>query len=261
MTDALTAPPLTTGRPSRGLAFAALLRADGLVLLHNRISSFVSILVPVAIVVATGLGARGARLGGPTVTIGLALTIGLMTSSLLGYAISMAQDRDAGVLQRLRVTPAATWLIITSRLVVQAIANLVVSVIVVIVGVILHGLKLTVGQYAMVLAVAILGAAVFLAIGQALVGVVNSATAVNALGRVLFVLLLLLGLLGATGILGDIVKTIAAWSPVGALMTLFSDVLGASAWSNQDTYALMACAGYVIVFAFIGIRWFRWESH
>lgn len=55
-------------------------------------------------------------------------------------------------------------------------------------------------------------------------------------------------------------KAIADWSPVGALITLFSDVLNQSAWSGQDTYSLLACVGYIIVFAPIGIRWFRWDS-
>lgn len=30
--------------------------------------------------------------------------------------------------------------------------------------------------------------------------------------------------------------------------------------SGQDANALLACFGYVVVFTFIGIRWFRWES-
>ena len=55
-------------------------------------------------------------------------------------------------------------------------------------------------------------------------------------------------------------KTIADWSPVGALMTLFSDVLNHSPWKGQDTYSLLACVGYSFVFAFIGIRWFRWNA-
>jgi ABC-2 type transport system permease protein len=239
----------------------SLLRADSVVLLRNRASGIATILLPVIIVFATGIGAKKtARLGGPDLTIGLALTIGLITSSLLGYAVGLAQDRQAGVLQRLRVTPTPTWMVMGSRLIVQVIANLVVSLVVLTIGVILHGLPLNVGQYALVLAVAILGAATFLAIGQALVGLVNSAGAVNGLGRALFAILLLLGLLGGTGLLGDTLKTVADWSPVGALMTLFADALASSPWSNHDTFSLLACVGYIMVFTFIGIRWFRWDA-
>ena len=66
--------------------------------------------------------------------------------------------------------------------------------------------------------------------------------------------------MGATGLLGDTIKVIANWSPVGALMTLFSDVLTWSQWSGQDTFALLVSVGFVILFTFIGIRWFRWSA-
>ena len=95
--------------------------------------------------------------------------------------------------------------------------------------------------------------------GQALVGLVRSVTTVNAAGRILFIVLILLGLLGASGILGDTLKNISTWSPVGALSQLFSAVLNLNSWSATDTGVLLACLGYIAVFGFIGIRWFRWD--
>lgn len=249
-----------TARPPLGLAMGSLLRADSIVMLNSKTSLVLSALLPIVILVATTFGKGQSRLGGSTLIVGLALTLGLLTSCLLGFTLALAHDRDIGVLQRLRVTPAPNWMIMTSRLIVQVATNLIASVIVVIVGAIVHGLTLNVGQYLLVIAVAILGAAVFLAIGQALVGLIRSTNAISAIGRLLMIALLLLGVLGGTGILGDTIKEISDWSPVGALMTLFSDVLNQSAWSGQDTGSLVACVAYVAVFAFIGIRWFRWES-
>lgn len=251
---------IDTARPPLGLAMGSLLRADTIVLLNSKTSIGISMLLPVAILVVTTFGKAQARLGGSSLIIGLALTLGLITSSLFGYTLTLAGDREAGVLQRLRVTPAPTWMIMTSRLLVQVIANLIASTVVVIVGAVVHGLTLNAGQYVLVLVVAVLGAAVFLAIGQTVVGLVKSTSAVNAISRLLMGLLIVLGLTGGTGLLGDTMKTIADWSPVGALMTLFSDVLNQSPWNVQDTYSLLACAGYIIVFAFIGVRWFRWDA-
>jgi ABC-2 type transport system permease protein len=246
--------------PPLGLALSSLLRADSIVLLNSRISVGLSTLLPIVLLVVTTFGKAPARLGGSSLIIGLALTLGLITSTLFGYAQTLAHDREVGVLQRLRVTPAPNWMIMTSRLVVQVATNLIASVVVVIVGAIVHGLTLNAAQYALVIAFAVLGAVMFLAIAQAVVGLVQSATAINAISRLLMIVLLLLGLLGRTGILGDTMKAIADWSPVGALMTLFSDVLNISPWSGQDTYSLLTCLGYSFVFAFIGIRWFRWNT-
>ncbi|MFJ3956606.1 ABC transporter permease [Arthrobacter sp. NPDC090010] len=256
----MTEPRNTSGRPPLGLVLGSLLRADATVLLRSRVAVTLSIVLPIVIVVVTTFGKAQSRLGGAQLIIGLALTLGLLTSCLLGYSLTLAHDREVGVLQRLRVTPAPTWMIMTSRIVVQVAVNLIASTVVVIVGAILHGLVLSGGQYALVVAIAALGAAVMLAIGQALVGLVKSSAAINAIGRLLFIVLVLLGVLGGTGILGDTVKTISQWSPVGALMTLFSDVLNQLSWSSQDGLALVACLGYVIVFSFIGIRWFRWNT-
>lgn len=238
----------------------SLLRADAIVLMRSRISTVLSLALPVVIIIVTSFNKNVNRLGNPSLVIGLAITLGLLASCLLGYSLGLARDREIGVLQRLRVTPAPTWTIMTSRIVVQIVTNLISSLIVLIVGVILHGLAPSFGQYVLVLVVAVLGAAVFLSIGQALVGLVPSTGAINAIGRILFILLVLVGILGGTGVLGDVIKSIAGWTPVGALMTLFSDVLNGTGWSDQDLYALLASLGYVIVFAFIGIRWFRWEA-
>lgn len=253
-------PPVSSYRPSVGLALRSLLRADLLVLLRSRVATVLSILLPLVIIIVTTFGKAETRLGGSAVIIGLALTIGLITSCLLGYSLTLARDREVGVLQRLRVSPAPTWTIMTSRLTIQVAANLIGSLVVIIVGAILHHLALTPPQYVLMLATAVLGAAVFLALGQALVALVRTTGAINATGRILFIVLLLTGLLGGSGILGDTMQSVADWTPVGALLILFSDALTAPAWSGQDTNALIACLGYVVVFTFIGIRWFRWET-
>jgi ABC-2 type transport system permease protein len=223
-----------------------------------------NIAVPIFILIITDLhlGNKGSGFtyGGTGFTIGLALTYGLMSSSLMGYSITIAHDRDAGVFQRLRVTPAPTWAIMISRLLVQIIVDLIMTVIVVIIGGIIHNVIFSPGEYLLLVCVSILGGAMFLAIAQAVVGLVRSAAVVNAVGRVFYIVFLLLGLLGSSGILGSTVHDISNWSPVGALINLYSRVLDISNWNGTDTYGLIATVGYIVVGAFIGIRWFRWES-
>ena len=115
--------------------------------------------------------------------------------------------------------------------------------------------------FGLVLLVSILAGAVFLSLAQALVGLVSSADSIQAVARVLFAVLILLGILGQTGALGAFWSSVARWSPVGAVMTLFAGVLNLHAWYSRDTLSLLACLGYIVVFAGIGIRWFRWDAH
>jgi ABC-2 type transport system permease protein len=248
-----------TGPPLR-LVMSSLLRADFVVLLKNRRALLISVVLPILILVSTDSSKATNSFGGSLFIIGLAIAYGLVANSILGYALAVARDRERGVFQRLRVTPAPTWTIMTSRLAMQVLANLLITVIVVIVGSQIHHVSLSAGTYGLVLVVSILGGAVFLSIGQALVGLVKSADSINAAGRVLVLGLILLSSLGQSGTLGDTWESIARWSPVGVVMTLFAAVLNLSAWDAHDSLALLACGGYIVVFAAVGIRWFQWDA-
>jgi len=237
-----------------------LLRADFVVFLKNRRALLISILLPVFVLVTTSSSPATRHFGGSVFIIGLAIAYGLAATSIMGYALTVARDRETGVFQRLRVTPAPTWTIMASRLAMQTVANLIIALTVVIVGTRMHHISPSAGQYALVLLVSILGGAVFLSIGQALVGLVKSAETINAAGRVLFIALVLLGTLGQSGALGGFWESIARWTPVGVVMTLFAGVLNLTAWYSRDTLSLLACGGYAIVFAGIGIRCFQWDA-
>jgi ABC-2 type transport system permease protein len=248
------APTVNAGRPNTRLIFASLWRADFIVLLKNRRSLVLSILLPYFILVSTNSKKGTAHLGGTLLVIGLSITYGIASTSIMGYPLAVARDREKGVFQRLRVTPATTWAIMASRLSVQVLANLVIALVVVILGARVHHLSLSIGQYGLVLLVSILGGAMFLCVGQALVALVKSSETVNSTARLVYIGLILLGLLGQGGTLGHAWGTVARWSPVGALMTLFAGVLNLSAWNSRDVESLLAAVGYIVVFGTVGTR-------
>jgi ABC-2 type transport system permease protein len=246
--------------PSLRTIFGALFRADFQVFLKHRRALVVSLLLPLFLLLSTNGVKATHKFGGAVFVVGLAIAYGLAATSIVGYALTMARDREKGVFQRLRVTPAPTWTIMTSRLVMQGVANLILSLLVVIIGCRMHNLSPTIGEYLLVLLVAELAGAVFLSIAQAMVGLVRSADTVQAIARVLLAILILLGTLGQSGALGNAWADIARWSPVGITMTLFAGVLNPHAWHSRDTISLVVAVGYIVVFAGIGIRWFQWEA-
>jgi ABC-2 type transport system permease protein len=246
--------------PSLRLVFTSLLRADFLVFLKHRRALIISMVLPVFVLLSTSGNKATQKFGGAEFVIGLAISYGLLSTAMIGYALTVARDREKGVFQRLRVTPAPSWTIMTSRLAMQVVANLIIAIGVVIIGSLIHHLSPSAGQYALVLLVSILAGAVFLSLAQALVGLVKSADTVQAVARVLFAVLILLGILGQSGALGSFWSSVARWTPVGAVMTLFAGVLNLHAWSSRETLSLLACLGYIVVFAGIGIRWFQWDA-
>ena len=262
----MTDSTLTATRPPIGLIFGSLFRADFTVLIRSARTLVLNLAVPLIVLIifslhtGQGKGSAASQLTTAGFDVGLALTYGLMSSSLIGYSVAIARDRDAGVFQRLRVTPAPSWAIMSSRILVQIVVNLIMTVIVIIVGVIIDHLNLTAGEYILVGLASILGGIMFLAIAQAVVGLVRSATAVNAIGRVLYIVFLLLGLLGSSGLLGDTVQSISDWTPGGAMINLYASAVSLTSWGSGQTTAIIAAVIYVVLGAFIGIRWFRWDS-
>ena len=247
-------------RPSPRTILASLLRADGVMLFRSRRSLLLSIALPVVLLFITDRSKTTHNLGGGRFVVALCICYGLMSTALMGYAVLTAQDRERGVFQRLRVTPAPTWAIMASRLAVRLLASLVIALAVVIVGSQMHHLALGAGAYALVLAVSVLAGAVFLAIGQALVGLVTAADTVNAAARILYIALIFIGLLGLANQLGPTLDAVARWSPVGVVMTAFAGVIDLSAWGARDSESLLACAGYIVACGATGIRWFRWDA-
>src|SRR3984893_14966292 len=61
---------------------------------------------PLAVLYGLSAGKPPAQLGGPIVNVAFALTLGIALIGILGYTASVARDRELGVFQRLRVTPA-----------------------------------------------------------------------------------------------------------------------------------------------------------
>lgn len=261
MTDTAIA---TSARPPLSLTFGSLLRADLTVLVRSWRSLMFSIILPLVPLIITAFetssSIAGAGIDAAAILIGVSITFGLLSSDLMGYSLGIARDRENGVFQRLRVTPAPTWTIMVSRLLTHLIVNVILTLVVTTIGAIVHGITLGIAQYLLLIPASLIAGAVFLSIGQALVGLLNTSTLVAAVGRFVFIALVLAGLLGVTGVLGDGFKTFSQWTPIGATVQLFHTAIALTGWTVTDTGAVLACLGYIAIFGFLGIRFFRWNA-
>jgi ABC-2 type transport system permease protein len=238
----------------------ALLEADLTVQLRNGRALLLTFFPPLAVLYGLFAGKRPAQLGGPIVNVAFALTLGIALIAILGYTASVARDRELGVFQRLRVTPAPTWTIMVSRLGVQIVSMLAMSVVVLVAAAVVENVSLDPAAYVLTLTIVIFSSAVFLGVGQALVGLIKSTDTVNAVGRLSFLPLVALGLFAHSTIFGTTFETIARWSPGGAVATLLAGAMHPAAWSGDTWWAFLASVLYAVVFAGIGIRWFQWST-
>jgi ABC-2 type transport system permease protein len=251
-------PPLRA--PALSEIVRALLEADFTVQLRNSRALVLSFALPLVLLYGLFANKRGIALGDPQFRLASALSLGIVSIAILGYSMTVARDREKGVFQRLRVTPAPTWTIMTSRLLVQVAAILVMALVLLVAAGLFVGVSLTPEAYLLTFIGVIFSSALFLSVGQALAGLVKSADTLSAVGRIAYVPLFALGLFGHSTIFGTTFEIVSRWSPGGTVETLLSGAMNPSSWNSDTWLALAASTAYSVVFAGIGIRWFQWGA-
>lgn len=235
-----------------------LLRADFTTQWRNRRSVILVLLVPVIILITWKPLIE--KFGGAGV-MSICITIGLIAIGLMGYSNTIARDRDKGIFQRLRVAPAPTWCIMVSRLIVQLAMILLLVILVFIVGYQYDGIALSTGAYLGGALTALVGGSVYLSLGQLIVGRVKSPESVNSATRLVYFLFIMVGML--SGFISEkytIVNDIVNWSPYGTVRVIVGAGLSPQTWTATTTKELLATFGYIVVFATLGIKWFKWDS-
>jgi ABC-2 type transport system permease protein len=235
----------------------ALLIADLKVQWHQRRSLLMTFIFPIGFLIS----GRDLipKIGGPAV-LAICIAIGLPAMGLMGYSMVIARDRETGVFQRLRTTPTAVSSIMGSRIVVQLGVTALMTLLTCGIAYEFDRISIPAASLPLVLLAALVGGLAFLALGQFVVALIKSAEAVSAVARLLYLLMAVIGGLGETGVMGPTVKQIVAWSPIGTTKAL---VLAAMSPGTLDSHAAAMFGltlAYGIVFAALGMRWFRWSA-
>lgn len=244
--------------PKTSQVMRTLLRADFTTQWRNRRSAVLVLLVPVIILISwKGLIEV---IGAPSV-VATCVTIGLIAIGLMGYTNSVARDRDKGIFQRLRVAPAPTWCIMASRLIVQLAMIALLILIVFIAGYKFDDIKLSAQAYIGCALTALVGGSVYLSLGQLIVGRVKSPESVNSTTRLIYFLFIMVGMF-STFLPAKYkeLKEIVQWSPYGTVKAIVAAGVMPSTWTITTTQELLVTIGYTIVFATLGIKWFKWDT-
>jgi ABC-2 type transport system permease protein len=178
------------------------------------------------------------------------------TSIAVSLPNTLVRDREIGWLRRVSTTPVSPSLLLATQLVLD-VAIAVVAIVIVLVGAVtIFGAPLTVGIPFFVLSI-LLAIAELFSLGMVVVALVPSQTVASTVAGLLFFLLLFLSGLWVQPVqISGPLQTIMWYSPSGAaaralLYSVFSET------PPVTTLVTMAC--YTVVFAFVAVRFFRWE--
>jgi len=241
--------------PSYQKVLQALFRADLRTQWRQRRAVIMSLLVPIIFVISwrsliPEIGAAG--------VLSICIAIGLPAIGLMSYSQTIARDRERGVFQRLRAAPIPTSAIMISRIGVQLVVVLFMTLATYIVGNVVDGIHLPIINIMLVLVAALIGGLSFLGLGQFVVGSIKSSEGVNAAARLIYFPLAIIGALGQVGLFGKLVETIVTYSPIGTTKTLLAGAMDIHSIGIATLWALLITLGYGIIFAAIGIKRFTW---
>lgn len=255
---------MATRVPTTSTALKSLLTADFTTQWRNRRAVVLTLVVPLIILISWKPLVK--IFGGPFV-LSNAITIGLVATGLMGYSNSIARDRDKGVFQRLRVAPIPSWCIMASRLLVQLAMILLITVLVFIIGKQQDHITLSTQGYIFTFFTAILSGALYLSVGQIIVGRIQNPETVNTVSRLIYFVFIMIGMLGEIYLsklsndqTGKIIHYLVVWSPYGTVKTILAAAMDPAKWNNDATQALLITIGYTIICTVLGVKWFKWNK-
>ncbi len=182
----------------------------------------------------------------------------IATAGLVSLSIQMAEYRDNGILRRLRATPISPVAILASQVTVLFCMALAGTVILILVGKIVYGLRFQ-GSYPQVVAAYLLGNCSFFGFGFLIASVMpNARTAQIAVMFLFYPMLFLSGAAIPREILPQTVRTIAQILPLTHVVILLRGVWQGSSLS-QFPLSIAYLSGLALICIVISNRTFRWE--
>ena len=184
----------------------------------------------------------------------------ILVISFMFIAVSLpntlVRDREMGWLRRVSTTPLHPSRLLAAQLIIDLVVAVAAVLIVILEGAVLFGATLHVQVLPFATSL-LLSIAELFSLGLLLVALVPTQAVGSAVaGVVTFALMFLSGLWVNPAQVGDPLRTIMNYSPSGAATRAVLE----SAFNGRPSYeGLLTMAVYTVIFAFVAIRYFRWE--
>lgn len=189
------------------------------------------------------------------------IALGVMSAGFVGLSIGIVEQRERGILKRLRSTPMPTAVFILSRAGVAALLILLITVILVAIGRVLYGVRIPTTSLPGVVLTLAVGTFCFCCLGFALSGVVRSANAAPAVANgIALPLQMISGIFFPVDQIPEGVLTVAKIFPVYHLAQALLDGFDPNGpVSGLDPTALAVMAAWGVAGLLVAVQAFHWE--
>ena len=241
---------------------AALLKVQAKLSFREPYALGVGVGLPAVLLVVFGFISKNVpgNVGGSGLTVIDLYIPTLMVISFIAIAISLpntlVRDREIGWLRRISTTPVHPSRLLAAQLILDLVLAAVAIVILIVGGTVIFGAPLSVGIPFFILSLA-LAIAVIFSLGLIVVALAPTQTIASAAGGVLFFALLFLSGLWVQPVqVGAPLSDIMWYSPSGAAVRA---ILYSVFHATPPVTTLVTLVGYTLLFAFVAVRYFRWE--
>lgn len=243
--------------------FSELLKVEGKLALREPQGVAVGIAVPAVLLVVFGLIGElsPGNVPGTTYTVidiyvPTLLVIAFIFTAIYILPFTMVRYREIGWLRRVSVTPAPPSRLLAAQLVIDLVVALAGIIMIILGSEFVFGASLDVDIPYFVLSI-VLSIAVMFSLGLVIAALARTQSTANGVaGGLVFLSMFFAGLWVQPSEVGGTLATIMYYSPSGAA----DRALLSSTFNAAPPYAaIVTMVVYTTVFAFIAIRYFRWE--
>jgi ABC-2 type transport system permease protein len=252
--------------------FRNLLQANFLMFVREKASLFWVILFPIALMLLFGSiwGNMKLNPADPNSTLtfisylapGL-IVLSLMSNGLIGNAETMATYRERGILRRIHTTPMPLWQWLLAHIVVGAIVMVGQSFLMIITSMLVFNARYDTWGLLAAIPSVVLGAVMFMAMGQAVAAMVSKAKTVAVAAQVINVPLMFLGgLWTPIEMLPDWLQAISKYLPSAMMADLVRAPMLATFNIETNLPVMVSLIGVIIYFAVsvaLAVRFFKWS--
>lgn len=189
------------------------------------------------------------------------IALGVMSAAFVSLAIGLVDQRERGILKRLRATPLPPAAIIVSRAAIAVVLTLLITVILTLIGTMLYGVRIPASHVPGIVLTLAVGTVSFCCLGFALAGVVASSNAAPAVANMVTLpLQMISGIFFPVDQIPDAVLAVAKAFPVYHLAQGLLDGFDPNGpASGIDPVALAAMSAWGVAGLLVAVRTFRWQ--
>ena len=246
--------------------FTTFTRSLALIHLRNRTVLFWNLLFPVLMLVLYGTVFTPNLTGAsadfnfinwvlPGVLVFNALAFGLITSSSL-----MLTMRELGVLRRLQATPMPAGQVVAAYLLVNVAIVLLQSLVIIAAAILLFDATVTAAGLLLTLPMLLVGIVTFVALGQVVSGVAQTAGIALIIGQVAYwALLFVTDMIMPLEVMPPWIQRVGVYLPSYAVVQLVRPPLLEGVLDPNLGRNLLLAVAYTVVAGFAAARLFRWS--